>query len=48
VTRDQGLARILESAWSIISNPVFDRIGALLITDPDINLKEEIEKFSNN
>ena len=34
--------------YSNIGNPVFDRIGALLITDPDINLKEEIEKISKN
>lgn len=34
--------------YSNIGNPVFDRIGALLITDPDINLKEEIEKINKN
>jgi tetratricopeptide (TPR) repeat protein len=37
-----------EGVYSNIGNPVFDRIGALQITDPDINLKEEIEKISNN
>jgi len=34
-----------EGVYSNIGNPVFDRIGALQITDPDINLKEENEKI---
>jgi hypothetical protein len=37
-----------DGVYSNIGNPSFDRIGALLITNPDINLKEEIEKISNN
>jgi len=37
-----------DCVYSNIGNPVFDRIGALLITNPDINLKEEIEKISKN
>jgi tetratricopeptide (TPR) repeat protein len=40
-----GISGDPDGVYSNIGNPVFDHIGALLITDPDINLKEEIEKI---
>ena len=40
-----GITGDIDGVYSNIGNPVFDRIGALQLTDPDIDLKEEIEKI---